>query len=215
MTRIYFIRHAESKLNRENRISGQTDPGLTGEGREHAGLLGERLRENGIELIYVSDLKRAKETADIINSFLGVEIVEDAELAEIHLGEWEGKTPEEINRDHSNGYEKWREKPSAVHIPDAEPIEEFRKRVDAAFKSIAEKSRDKTIAVVSHGGVLVSIMASILKADFDSVLLNTSFGNAGVTLVEYDGRFRMVYINDVTHIKGYEGRDHRPYKRKT
>ena len=63
---IYLIRHGETDWNQDKRIQGQTDIPLNARGRRQAEALAGRLSTVSLEMIYTSDLTRARETAEII-----------------------------------------------------------------------------------------------------------------------------------------------------
>src|SRR5258708_1964765 len=90
-----LVRHGQSTWNREHRIQGQLDPPLSGEGRRQAELLGRRLAGRRLAGFYASDLKRAFETAQAIESLVDLKPDPTAGLREIYLREWEGlRTPD-------------------------------------------------------------------------------------------------------------------------
>ena len=72
---IYFTRHGLTKYNKERRIQGLLDSPLTLEGKVKAKELGTRLKDEGIEVIYSSDQKRAMDSAKIINEALELDII--------------------------------------------------------------------------------------------------------------------------------------------
>ena len=88
---IFAIRHGETLWNKEGRVQGGgSDSPLTKLGIETAHELGKRLKEYNIDVIYSSDLGRAKQTTDIINSFLHKKIVYSELLRETNYGIAEG-----------------------------------------------------------------------------------------------------------------------------
>ena len=66
MGQLYIARHGETVWNREGRIQGHTDVGLSGRGLEQARLLAERLKPVRFDAAYASDLSRASDTAAAI-----------------------------------------------------------------------------------------------------------------------------------------------------
>jgi broad specificity phosphatase PhoE len=81
--KIILIRHGESEANAQGIMQGQkVDKSLSKLGREQATKLAKRLKNEKIEAIYSSDLKRAKETAEEINKFHNVKIKLDKRLRE-------------------------------------------------------------------------------------------------------------------------------------
>ncbi|MBI4352723.1 MAG: histidine phosphatase family protein [Candidatus Omnitrophica bacterium] len=207
MTHLIIVRHAESAFNDENRIQGHLDSRLTRRGLEQARLLGRRLKKFKIDRIYSSDLGRAYATTLEIARHSKVPVVRDPLLREIRLGDWEGMTPEEVDRLYDKGYRKWLKKPSSVHIPKAETIRHFRKRVTERVKALARANRRKTVLMVTHGGVITALLADWLRADFDHLLLNLQIDNTSLTMADVTERHaRLKFINDATHF--WDG--HRP-----
>ncbi|HXV18609.1 MAG TPA: histidine phosphatase family protein [Candidatus Omnitrophota bacterium] len=210
MTRLLIVRHAESALNFENRIQGHRDSGLTFRGMHQAQRLARKIKNIRIDKIYSSDLGRAYSTTRAITKHLKLQIVRDPLLREIHLGDWEGMTPEEVDNLYDKGYQKWLKKPSGVRIPRSEPIARFRKRVTTRVRQIARANRGKTVLVVTHGGVITALLAQWLDADFDKLILDLHLENTGLTLVdETDKKVRVRFVNDSSHLlsKGKNGYD--------
>jgi broad specificity phosphatase PhoE len=95
-TKLYVVRHGETRWNFEGRWQGWQDSDLTETGRQQARQAAELLGDSGAHVIYSSDAGRAKETAGIINVTVGAEIKLDAALRERFYGEYEGMTSDEI-----------------------------------------------------------------------------------------------------------------------
>ncbi len=202
MTRLIIVRHAESALNEQNRIQGHKDSGLTFKGQYQSHRLARRIQKTKIDKVYSSDLKRAYATTLAITKHSKLPIVRDPLLREIHLGDWEGMTPEEVDKLYDKGYQKWLKKPSGVKIPKSEGISHFRKRVTGRVRTIVRANPGKTVLVVTHGGVITALLADWLKADFDNMLLNLEINNTSLTIVdETDKRVRLRVINDASHIR--------------
>ena len=89
--KIYVVRHGQTKWNLEGRIQGKTDIELNEKGREQAKTIRDLIAKYDIDLIISSPLKRAKETAEIINSKLKCPIIFDKALEERCYGEFEGE----------------------------------------------------------------------------------------------------------------------------
>lgn len=219
---LYIIRHGESTWNNQNRIQGSSDPGLSKLGRLQAGLLAGRFKKinpvrnidfthrqnkisNGVKIdkLYSSPLLRSVETAQVIANRLKLKIIRRNSLKEVGLGEWEDKTPDEIDRLYDNKFQKWlRFGPTKVKIRRAENITHFRKRVDKAFAAIVKENKDKeNIIVVTHGGVISSFLSRLLDADFDKLILRLHLPNTSVTLVSFEkGRGYLIHIADTFHL---------------
>ncbi len=209
MTRLVIVRHAESHLNLQNRIQGQIDSKLTPKGMAQARRLTRRVKNFKVDKIYSSDLGRAYSTTLEITRHWKTKIVRDPKLREIHLGDWEGMTPGEVDEIYDKGYQKWLRKPSQGLIPKSERLGDFRRRITARVRQIALANKGKTVLVVTHGGAITALLSEWLNADFDTLLLNLHIENTSLTFVEFaEKRVRVRGINDTTHLPRNQRNDH-------
>ena len=150
MTDILVVRHAESVWNSAGRWQGQADPPLSDAGRAEARAAGAAL--GGVSRIVSSDLSRAAETARIMAETLDVEpVVIDADWRERDVGQWQGLTTAEIQRDY----------PGALAVGDYPPgwesdeslIERFR----GAVRRIAPRPGSGDVVAVTHAGIIYAI----------------------------------------------------------
>jgi 2,3-bisphosphoglycerate-dependent phosphoglycerate mutase len=143
LTEILLVRHGETDWNRDGRFQGWADPPLNERGREQARALARTLAGERIDAVYASDLRRARETAEILAEPHGAPVVVDADLREIDVGSWSGLTRAEIE-------ERF---PGADHH-DGESREAHQARVVAAVERLARDHPGERILLVSHGGSL-------------------------------------------------------------
>jgi broad specificity phosphatase PhoE len=211
MTSLIIVRHAESAFNLQNRIQGHQDSRLTPKGIGQARRLAKRIKNFKIDRVYSSDLGRAYSTTVAITRYLKkAKIVRDPKLSEILLGDWEGMTPEEVDKLYGKGYQKWLKCPSACVIPNAERIAHFRKRVTERVRAIAKKEKGKTVLIVTHGGVITALLADWLKADFDRVLQGLQIDNTSLTFVNAtEKHFKLWVVNDTDHLAKKDKNDQR------
>lgn len=157
MTRLLVVRHGESTWNAQSRWQGQADPPLSPLGERQAEEAAERLAEvASIKAIWTSDLVRAKRTAELIASRLGVRRVhEEARLRERDVGSWSGLTREEIE-ERWPGYLAARRAP-----PDFEGDAELLARTTAGLGAAVDGSASGDVLVVTHGGVVRTIERSL------------------------------------------------------
>lgn len=223
MKRYYLVRHGQTAWNSDNRIQGHSDLPLSPAGEAQAKRLGALFAARHLSGIFTSHLKRSHQTAVHIAAGNGhpfdsaqdgraeqsrthghgVRPVIERDLAEMHLGEWEGLTPEEVDARFAGAYQQWRDRPSAVCIPGAEPIEQFQRRVRQAMEKIVTGSGDGEYVIVSHGGVIAALLAEVLGADHDALLRRLRLDNAGVTALECGSAVRHVlWINATAHLDG-------------
>ena len=97
---LYLLRHGQTEWNRDRRLQGQGNSALTDLGRAQAELMADLLMREVVEpqkfRLVSSPLQRARETAEAVARKLALPLEFDARLAEIALGEWEGRFYAEV-----------------------------------------------------------------------------------------------------------------------
>ncbi len=128
MRRILLLaRHGQTEWNQQHRIQGWTDLPLTDYGRQQAERLAETLRSYDVQRVFASDLRRARETAEIVAQILGIPMVLDHRLREVRRGELEGYVAGIAALEYPEFFEAWRQdfyhaRPPGGESPkDAEP----------------------------------------------------------------------------------------------
>jgi broad specificity phosphatase PhoE len=170
--------------------------------------------------VYVSDLPRALESADVMvaswqgddegrasaspgrthGSDGGTVVISDRRLREIDLGEYEGRTWEEFAADRTL-WNAFAAHPFTTALPGGESLATVYERVVAAFREIV--ATDRTAAcVVAHDGPIRTIVNHVLKVPPDRhFALTTSHG--GLTLLETSEAWVSVrFVNDTSHLQG-------------
>src|SRR5690606_24549493 len=102
-----LFRHGQSTANRDGLLQGRLDTPLSELGRRQARQLGDWFAERAMQwdAAYCSPLARARDTARIITDRLGVPAaVENADLAEVHVGSMQGKTGPVLRAEHASFY---------------------------------------------------------------------------------------------------------------
>jgi probable phosphoglycerate mutase len=155
-TWILLARHGETDWNRTGRFQGHADPGLNPSGRQQSAALAEQLAAlPAFDVLYSSDLGRARETAEIVGSRLGLEVVTRDALREIDVGSWSGLTREEIQARFPEGWAAWRD--GRIDGHDGESPEQFSARVVAATLELGARHAGARLLVITHGGVVRSL----------------------------------------------------------
>ncbi|OEJ14144.1 fructose-2,6-bisphosphatase [Brachyspira hampsonii] len=176
--KILFIRHGQTQLNAEGRWLGSTDAPLCEDGKK---ALNDRKKiidsYKPVQKLYCSPLKRCLETADIYFNDMKKEVLND--LRERSFGDFEGKNHDELK---NNPYYKeffrtnWKS-----NVPNGETSENFFSRTEKAYLYIIEDMKKNNLdytAVVSHGGVIMSIFSRFdkQKLGFYEYLLQNGCG---------------------------------------
>ncbi|MEA2064798.1 MAG: class I tRNA ligase family protein [Patescibacteria group bacterium] len=165
---LIMARHGKTDWNEKGIMQGQFDIPMNKLGEKTTFKLRDKFKNEKIDLIITSPLKRAKKTAEILN-VNGVKIIEDDRLKEHYYGELQGKKRADVLKEDPNI--KILEKNNAtfwMEIPGGESYEDVRKRVNNFIEDMKKKYAGKTILVVSHEDpldMIHAILNNISKID--------------------------------------------------
>ncbi|WP_223690557.1 histidine phosphatase family protein [Leifsonia poae] len=152
MTRISLVRHGQTDWNLAKRIQGSSDIPLNETGRNQAETTGLALARGRYDALYASPLSRAAETASIIGRHTGLgDPMPLPAVAERRYGEAEGMTGAEI-------LARW---PEDTPVPGRESRQSVVDRALPALLELGERHPDESIIVVSHGGVIGSLVRHV------------------------------------------------------
>lgn len=168
-TRILAVRHGETPWNRETRIQGFTDIGLSELGQWQAQQLAQALREEPLAAIYASDLSRARDTAQAVADVQGHTVQTHPGLRERCFGQFEGHTWTEIETQWPEASQAWRQRvPDWAPPQGGESLIALSARVLGALNGIAERHVGEQILVVVHGGVLDALYRAATGLDLQA-----------------------------------------------
>ncbi len=159
---LYIVRHGEILSNKEDIYAGASDEELTPLGVESADNFGKEAASWDIEAIYSSPIRRAVQTAEIINGHIGKELLIEDGLKEIKMGPWEGLRIEEVARRFPEDFRVWMTKPGDFRIDGRETLGELQTRaVEAVLEIKAE-----LVATSSPGPALAITHVAIIRVLF-------------------------------------------------
>ena len=201
MTSIYLVRHGQTAWNREEIFRGRTDVPLDETGLKQAELAGEYLKEVKIDAIYSSPLSRALETAEKIARFHNLKVQPLEGIIDMSFGNWEGHAHQEIKKNDSETYRRWREEPHLVRLPGGESLDDVRVRSMAALEEVIRKHPGKALIIVSHRVVNKVLICGILGLD-DSHFWQISQDPTAINLIQYrNGKYILSLMNETCHLK--------------
>lgn len=186
---LIVMRHGQSEADLLDVCEGRADFNLTELGKLQVKSTSEKLSaEYKIDRIYSSTLKRAKQTAEILNSCANSDIEYLDDLMEFNNGLIAGLPKKEVGikfpKDPDLPYDK------AMYGMESQ--KEFRIRAEKALSYIFSNTKEhETIAVVSHGGMINMLYQSFLEIPLSSV---TSYGtgDAGYHIWKIENEIRTV-----------------------
>jgi probable phosphoglycerate mutase len=153
-TRICFIRHGETDWNVEKRIQGQIDISLNASGHKQAQAMASNAAQHEFSAIYSSDLQRASDTANMLAQKSGLNIIKLPQLRERHFGIFQGLTAAEGKVQFPAAHAHYQSRDPEYAFENGESLHHFAARVDAAVNQMTQQHKGKTIAAVTHGGLL-------------------------------------------------------------
>ncbi|HET6810329.1 MAG TPA: histidine phosphatase family protein [Acidimicrobiales bacterium] len=202
-TELLIVRHGESAPARPDDpfplVDGHGDPPLAPEGREEAERVGERLALERIDAVYVTSLRRTRETAEPLARRSGLPIRVEAGLREVFLGEWEGGLFRKMVADGHPAALRMMAEQRWDAIPGAESGEALEARVAEALGRIVAAHPDGRVAVFTHGGVIAEILRQATGCRPFAFL---GADNGSVThVVATEGRWVVRRFNDTAHLE--------------
>ena len=207
MTELTVIRHGETDWNRQHRFQGQIDVPLNELGLEQARRLGLRLAAEPIDLIIVSDLQRARQTAQAVADAHGL-VSSNAPLIEPlwreqGFGILEGLDVPTIKHRHANLWAQWLRHEADYALPQGgESNTAFHARVMQALQALLARHAGQRVAVVTHGGVLDMLWRSAMDLPLGGPR-TCEIPNTGINRLRWtDGRLHIEQWADDAHLAG-------------
>lgn len=197
MRRLLLARHGQSVSNAERRFQGMQDVALSEVGIRQARALAGATVRRPPAAVYSSPLRRARATAEIVAEGLGLAVVCLQDLRELSLGDWEGRTVDEVRALPGDPYAQWVRDPLTHAPPGAEPLAEVQRRAIRAFERIGAAHPDgEDVLVICHGGVISAYLAHCLGLPLSGIWRLT-VANCSLTEVRPP---RVVSLNDTGHL---------------
>lgn len=203
-TRIVAIRHGQTAWNAEFRLQGQIDIPLDRVGQRQAASLAEALRDEGLSAVIASDLGRAWQTAQALAAPLGLPLSADPGLRERCFGVLEGQTRQQIDQQSPELARRWHSRDPDFAPEGAESLRVFYARTIAAVERLVAAHAGRTIALVSHGGVLDCLYRAATRTALEAPR-SWILGNAAINrLLHTPQGFTLVGWDDAGHLEALE-----------
>lgn len=151
MTELWIVRHGQTDWNVEGRYQGQADQPLNAVGLAQASAAAAKLQGQRFAAIYSSDLQRARVTAEVIATALGMPVQVDCRLREVNQGEWEGMLTADIQARYAEEWAARQQDRLHTAPPGGESLAQVAARVLAGVDEIARRHTDEAVVIVSHG----------------------------------------------------------------
>lgn len=175
--KLYFARHGHTNANANSQIdpmSGEIDEPLNQEGIIQASDLAEELKGVRFDVIIASPRKRTYRTAEIINKYHNMSIEVDPDWREREVG---GHTDLET-------WIKLFDFNQNFSLENSEPIKDFFSRVYDAIDELKRNYSEKTVLLVSHGGVHSAVYTYANKSPLEGDMRSSPMRNCEYRIYE-------------------------------
>jgi broad specificity phosphatase PhoE len=201
-TDILLVRHGQTEWNQVVRFRGHTDLALDEVGQAQAHALAQRLEAWPIAAIYISPLRRARQTAQPLAGRLGLPIQPAHGLLDMDYGDWQGRTPQEVAQAEPELYRRWQEEPQQVCIPGGESLPLVQRRAVPAVEGIVAQHPNEMVLLVGHqvvNKVLICALMGLSLASFWRIGQDTACLNR---FRHHDGLYDVLLLNGTCHLAG-------------
>ncbi len=200
VNRVILMRPGETEWNKLGRWQGLVQVPLNEHGRAQATRLARFIRNIGLDVLYSSDLRRARDTADIISEAVGFEPRYEQRLRERNMGQWQGLTLREIVDWYPDEYDRLLQDPHNYQIPGGESRRQVANRVRSCFEDVVGRGGD-VVGVISHTTTIKTLLDDLVP---DCKPYEMSFSNMSVTTIKHNegNIWEITQLDDVTHLEG-------------
>ncbi len=204
-TRFILVRHGFSAANQIRRFAGHYDVELTDIGHEQAKRCAEALKNEKIDAIYSSDLKRAFDTAKPIGEELGLPVIPKETLREIYAGQWEGRLFNDLLEEYPEDYGLWKTDIGKAACTGGESVMQLSERILAALADIAAHHDGETVCVTTHATPIRAVCAASVGLPVEEMAWFAWVVNASINEFFYEnGRFTPIRLNCKAHLAGLQ-----------
>lgn len=205
--KLYFVRHGKTEWNLEGRFQGSSgDSPLLESSIPEVRLLGQSLSNITFDVIYSSDLKRALDTALIINqeNQTPTDIYVTPQLREWQLGRLEGQKINLMSDIYPTQMEAFFHNLACfdASIFEAETVFETTHRIEHFIKSLADQHLEHVL-IVGHGANLTASINHLLGYERGQLRHNGGLHNASLTILETHNfsDFDLLTWNDKSYLE--------------
>ena len=176
-TRLHLLRHGQVEGFENKRYNGQGDIRLTDLGRQQSVVFSERFQRQKLSAIYSSDLYRCRFAADQIAMLQNIQPVYREELRELHIGDWQGQTWQQLQRDYPELWQARLDDIVNVAPPSGESLLALAQRIRPVIKKVISAHVGEEIVIVAHGGVNRVILLDVIGAPLERLFyIEQDFG---------------------------------------
>ncbi|MBD2385690.1 histidine phosphatase family protein [Cylindrospermum sp. FACHB-282] len=198
---LYFLRHGQTEFSRKNAYCGAIDSELTPEGLEMAKAFAVAYSSTPWNAVFCSPMKRTLATAKPLCAAIGMPPELRDGLKEINYGQWEGKSPEEINREYHDDYIRWSADPAWNAPTGGEMAVTIASRSMQVIEEIRQLYTSGNVLIVAHKATIRIILCSLLGIDVGRFRYRWGCPVGSLSIVEFTSHGPLLQaLADRTHL---------------
>lgn len=201
---LVLVRHGESEGNRDGAFAGHSPSPLTPRGRAQAARVAEALAAPAPDAVYVSDLRRALDTAAPLAARLGLPLIAREALRERDMGAWVGRTFKDLEAHEPDEWRRLVDRDPDHRPPGGESHRACGARVGAALDEILAAHPEGRVVVVSHGVAMHHMLRHLLRVDDPRTHFHVENCALQRLTVSAGGIVRIQALNDTRHLHSLE-----------
>jgi probable phosphoglycerate mutase len=199
---LYFLRHGETAASRTGGFCGMTDIELSATGRLMADDFAAAYKDHPFAAIYASPMGRTRATVEPLCRLTGAEPRLRDGLREIAYGQWEARSPEDVNRDHHEDYLRWLADAGWNAPTGGERGVDVGLRAMAVVEEIWREHPDGDVLVVSHKATIRILLCHLLGIDLGRYRDRVHVSVASLAVVEMREHGPLLTkLGDRTHLR--------------
>ncbi|MBD2580078.1 histidine phosphatase family protein [Oscillatoria sp. FACHB-1406] len=199
---LYFLRHGETESSLTGTYCGALDVELSAEGRQMAEDFKAAYQSFPWEAVYVSPMLRTVATAKPLCDAMGLKMQLREGLREIAYGDWEGKTPAEVETSDRDNYIRWLSDPGWNGPTGGEKGIDIARRSALVLEEIEQKYQTGNVLIVSHKATIRIMLCELLGIDVGRFRDRIGMLVASISVVEIGARGPLLKIlGDRAHLR--------------
>jgi probable phosphoglycerate mutase len=199
---LYLLRHGETEASYTGGYCGRSDPDLTPTGYQMAEDFAKAFQSHPFQAVYVSPMLRTRMTARPLCMAAGLEMRIREGLRELDFGDWEGKSPEQVNREHAADYLRWIADAGWNAPTGGERGIDVSRRALEVLDEIQREHRDGDVLVVAHKATIRILLCALLGIDVGGYRDRIGISVASLAVIEFhDNGPRLARLGDRSHLR--------------
>lgn len=165
-TTLHFIRHAEVESAYQGVFGGTIDMNLSPRGEAQARILADYLKNQPLDAIFASPMKRVQQTLAPLRAQSDLQPVILSDLHEVNFGIWQGLNFAQVKERYGFDSHQWLEALVGGKVAQAENMEAYQARIENCLRRIREQGQGKSVGVFCHGGVIRMLISLLLRLPY-------------------------------------------------